>query len=223
MIQNILNILKKPIDNMIDKKEEIAYDAKSKFMQKNLGNEHNLVMHAIIPYHIGGSLDLYYFPNFMKGTAIATKELTNYKFKKPSNDWFDSYELVMCTKHKIDLDSTKIENPKKNTFSYDHKYINYIINAVGRYSSLAKLNPYETIEFPDDFGEISEKCLILDSLTEPFIDKNTKNKKFGLMLVMEIHRSEMEYAMKQNGKELIDLLKKENIYPFTGIDRKPII
>ena len=57
-------------------------------MQTILGPEHDMVMHAIIPYDIGGSLDLYYFPDFHGGTAIATKELTNYKFKSPSNDYF---------------------------------------------------------------------------------------------------------------------------------------
>jgi hypothetical protein len=35
-----------------------------------------MVMHAIIPYAIGGGLDLYYYPNGLPGTAIATKELS---------------------------------------------------------------------------------------------------------------------------------------------------
>ena len=69
-----------------EKAEEKSYEIKSKFMETVLGKEHDMVMHAIIPYDIGGSLDLYYYPSFMGGTAIATKELTNFKFKKPEND-----------------------------------------------------------------------------------------------------------------------------------------
>lgn len=206
-----------------EKLEEKAYKIKSKYIEKYLGKEHNIVMHAIIPYDIGGSLDLYYYPHFMDGTAITTKELVNYKFNRPSNDCYDSYELVMCTKHKIDLDSVKLDNPATGTFSYDHKYINSILNMIARYSKQAKLNPYETIEFPNDFDEVGGKCLILDCFSQPYVTKETNNKKFGLMLIMEIHRSEMEFAIHQKGKEVIALLKEKNIYPFTGIDRKAII
>jgi len=191
-------------------------------MENILGKEHDMVMHAIIPYDVGGSLDLYYYPNFMNGTAVASKELTNYKFNNPKNDWLDAYELVMVTRHKIDLVSVKDENPMINSFSYDHKNINSILNMIGRYSSQARLNPYETIEFPSDIESVGGKCLILDILSEPLINSETKNRKFGLMLVMEIHRDEMEYAMQQKGKELIQILKDKNVYPFSGINRKSI-
>jgi len=45
-------------------------------MEAILGKEHDMVMHAMIPYAIGGGLDLYYFPNKIEGVAIATKELS---------------------------------------------------------------------------------------------------------------------------------------------------
>lgn len=203
--------------------EEKSYEIKSMFMEKVLGKEHDMVMHAIIPYDIGGSLDLYYYPNYMGGTAIASKELTNYKFNKPKNDWLDAYELVMVTNNVIDLDSIKNEQAEPGSFAYDHKCINSILNMIGRYSNQAKLNPNETIEFPADMEGVGGKCLILDILSEPYVCKETKNKKFGLMLIMEIHRDEMEFAIKQKGKELIEMLKEHEIYPFTGINRKSII
>jgi hypothetical protein len=94
---------------------------------------------------------------------------------------------------------------------------------IGRYSTQAKLNPYETMEFPEDMDVVGGKCLILDILSEPYVCKETKNRKFGLMLIMEIHRDEMEFAMQQKGKELIEIFKDKNIYPFTGINRKSTI
>jgi hypothetical protein len=39
------------------------YEHKTRVMEQFLGKEHDLVMHAIIPYDIGGSLDLDYFPD----------------------------------------------------------------------------------------------------------------------------------------------------------------
>ena len=65
-------------------------------MVELLGEEHNMVMHAIIPYAIGGGLDLYYFPNGIAGTAVATKELCETPGEGSSNDVFRGYELVVC-------------------------------------------------------------------------------------------------------------------------------
>jgi len=129
----------------------------------------------------------------------------------------------MVTKHKIDMDSALDENPNENTFAYDHKYINKILNFVGRYSMEAKLNPYETMEFPEGYDDLSGKCLILDALSEPFFNEKTKNRKLGLMLIMEIHRDEMEYAMQQKGRDLIAMLKEKGIYPLTGVNRKSVL
>jgi hypothetical protein len=84
--------------NENEDQDEIAarewYDRKSALMVEILGEEHNMVMHAIIPYAIGGGLDLYYFPNGIEGTGVATKELSEIPGEGSSNDVFDCYELV---------------------------------------------------------------------------------------------------------------------------------
>jgi hypothetical protein len=49
------------------------YDRKSTLMEEMLGKEHDMVMHSMIPYAIGGNLDLYYYPNGVTGTGVATK------------------------------------------------------------------------------------------------------------------------------------------------------
>lgn len=207
--------------------DQAADETKSAFMERILGKEHNMVMHAIIPYAVGGTLDLYYYPNLPGGTAIATKELVDHKFNRPSNNYFDAYELVMCVRHPISFDQydvvNNVGNTVKGTFNREHAEVNAILNVIARYSSEAKLNPYETIEFPENFDVIGGKCMILDCFSEPYIDAKTNFKKFGLMLLMEIHRAEMEYAMQQKGKELLQLLKEKGIYPFTGIDRDLVI
>ena len=45
---------------------------KSDGLEKLLGKEHDMVMHALIPFCVGGGLDLYYYPQNI-GFAIATK------------------------------------------------------------------------------------------------------------------------------------------------------
>jgi len=73
--------------------EDKWYDEKSELMASILGEEHDMVMHAIIPYEVGGGLDLYYFPNGIQGTAIATKELSFACRESSNNDLFKKHKL----------------------------------------------------------------------------------------------------------------------------------
>src|SRR2546425_7694539 len=97
-------------DEADDQTAQEWYERKSALMEASLGKEHDMVMHAIIPYAIGGGLDLYYYPNGLPGTAVATKELSELPNEGSSNDVYGSYELVMFTKHPLDLHAAKDES-----------------------------------------------------------------------------------------------------------------
>src|SRR5215510_9473128 len=120
---------------MAEPDEELArrwYDRKSSLMEGMLGKEHDMVMHAIIPYAVGGGLDLYYFPNGIPGTAIATKELSEMPNEGSSNSVYRSYELVMFTKQPLSLDDA---DNSKTQFGKAHSKINAILNCVAPYSA----------------------------------------------------------------------------------------
>src|SRR5262245_48470884 len=116
-----------PSDDAADEIARKWYDRKSFFMEESLGKEHDMVMHAIIPYAVGGALDLYYYPNGIPGTAIATKELSDMPGEGSSNDAYRCYELVMFTKHRLDLDQAKDEN---TGFGRAHRNIDSILNMI---------------------------------------------------------------------------------------------
>ena len=62
------------------------YDrAKQAALEGVLGKMHAYVGHAIIPYAIGGPVDMYYFPQSDGGTALATMELLGYDGSAPAN------------------------------------------------------------------------------------------------------------------------------------------
>jgi hypothetical protein len=199
-----------------DRIEQEWYDRKSQLMEQSLGREHGMVMHAIIPYAIGGALDLYYFPNGLSGTAIATKELCELPTEGAANDVFDVYEMVMFTRHKIDLDAARDES---SDFGKAHSTIKSILNCMARYSAEARLNPYETCEFPEKMERIGGRCLI-------FVDyahhRDEVAGTFGLLGIIEIFRSEMDYARENGGAALIELLKTKGHYPFSDLDREPV-
>jgi hypothetical protein len=193
------------------------YEQKSRWMAKWLGPEHDMVMHAIIPYAVGGGLDLYYYPNGIKGTGIATKELCEVKGEGPSNKCFDTYELVMFTRHKLNLDDAYDETTK---FGKAHAKINAFLNRLAPYAEQAKLNPDETCEFPKEMETVGGKCLIFDG----YPDYSAKYvEEFGLLLAMQIFRSEMEFARERGGGKLIKRLIDAGYYPYSDMDRDPVV
>jgi hypothetical protein len=46
--------------------------------------------------------------------------------------------------------------------------------------------------------------------------------EFGLLAVIEVHRSEMDYARTAGGKELIGKLKQAGYYPYSDLDRPAV-
>jgi hypothetical protein len=188
------------------------YQHKSAVMETVLGEEHDMVMHAIIPYAVGGSLDLYYYPNKIPGTAVATKELSEAPGEGSANAVFKNYELVMFTRHPLSLEDASGHTP----FGRAHANINSILNMIARYSAQATLNPRETCEFPKKMEVVGGKCLIFDAYSDAPAD-------FGLMAVIEVFRSEMDFARANGGDELFNRLKAAGHYPYSDLDRDPVV
>jgi hypothetical protein len=192
------------------------YDRKTALMEEALGAEHDMVMHALIPYSVGGALDLYYFPNGIPGTAIATKELCESPHEGSSSTAYRNYELVMFTRHPLNLDEA---NDEETPFGRAHRNIRAILNRIAPYSAHAELNPYETCEFPADMERVGGKCLIFDGYTE-FDD--IFPRQFGLLAIIEITRREMDYAREHGGRALLELLRETGHYPYSDLDRESV-
>lgn len=192
------------------------YDEKSMLMETILGPEHHMVMHALIPYAVGGALDLYYYPHAIPGTGIATKELSDLPGQGSSNKIFSCYELAMFTRHSLDLDQAKdVSTP----FGQAHSNINRILNCMAPYSADATLNRNETCEFPAEMEHVGGKCLIFDAYNSP---TSELAPGFGILAIIEIHRSEMDFARSASGSELIQRLKAAGHYPYSDLDRDPV-
>jgi hypothetical protein len=192
------------------------YERKTGMMRDLLGPEHDMVLHATVPYFVGGSLDLYFYPKGVPGVGVATKELSDLPNEGSSNEVFDSYELVMFTRHPLALDD---KDEAATPFGRALQNISPILNCMARYSEEASLNPHETCEFPEEFETLGGKCLIFDSYGQAADEP----ADFGLLLVIEIHRSEMEYAREHGGQLLLDRLKEAGHYPYSDLDRPAVV
>ena len=64
---------------------------------------------------------------------------------------------------------------------------------------------------------IGGKCLIFDAY-----GFDGDKADFGLLAIIEIHRSEMEYAREHGGENLIAKLKTAGFYPYSDLSRPAV-
>jgi len=191
------------------------YEEKEKGLEAVLGKMYSIVGHAIIPFEVGGAVDMYYFPNHIQGTGFATMELLNPNGNGPKPNRIGTYELVAFTKEPYN------ENEKTQTaFNLIERRVCGIFTTIGNYSSQAVLNPNETCEVPTDGEE--NRCLVFDNYQPDNKEFKIGERKHHLLLCLEIFRSEMEFARKKGSKELLDKLKAIGHYPYSDLDREPI-
>ena len=199
-----------------DEEYENDYELKTKGLENVLGEMHNLVGHAIIPFSIGGAVDMYYFPNHIQGTGFATMELIDPDGKGPLKNKLGTYELVAFTKHNYNT-SEETQTP----FNLIEREACGFLTSIGMYSSQAVLNPKETIEIPNGEGE-ENTCLVFD-LYEPNAKKfMIGNRQHHLLLCLQIFRSEMDFARQNGSDELFKKLKEKGFYPYSDLDREPV-
>lgn len=199
-----------------DEEYQQHYDLKLQGLERVLGKMYHLVGHAIIPFQVGGPVDMYYFPNASKGTAFATMELIGPDGSGPRPSRIGTYELIAFTKRKIGDENDKA------AFEQIERRICGIFTVLGRYSYEARLNPLETVEVPVGEDE-PNRCLILDEYRKPGVDFVIGKSRHGLLMVIEVFRSEMEYAMKHDSQAVLSKLKKKGHYPYSDLDRETVI
>jgi hypothetical protein len=194
------------------------YEAKQAALERILGPMHNMVGHAIIPFQVGGAVDMYYFPKGIQGTGFATMELIEPDGSGPKANRIGTYELVAFTKHAL---PAKEEKNEKHPFNRIERRICGIFTNVGSYSYEAVLNPGETCEVPGKEGE-PNKCLIFDEYAPEGKTFVIDGKRHCLLLCLEVFRSEMVYAMEHGSAIVLKKLKDSGYYPYSDLDREPV-
>ena len=200
-----------PTEAEIEKREEEFYEAKSAWMETILGQEYEMVMHAIIPYEVGGPVDVYMYPNHVDGTVLATKEMVSHGGQEclPFDGQF--YEVAMAVKSKIDA-------AEDSEFSRSMVRCRKIMTMASRYSGSATLKSGDTVEVPMGDGEDNACALFWE------VDKGKRTHICGrpmtVQYIIEVLRDEMEYAQRHGSENLITLLKQQGIFPSSDLNRK---
>jgi hypothetical protein len=192
----------------------LHYELKKQGIERVLGKMHNLVGCGLIPFRMGGVVDMYYFPNALEGTGFATMELIEPDGSGPQPSRIGTFELVAFSKLRIDDVSQKVAFEKITLRMRD------IFTVLGRYCQETPLNPLETIDGPED---APDHGLILDEYKKPGVDFVIGNSRHGLLLVIEVFKSEMEYAMEQGSEAVLNKLREAGHYPYSDLDRGCVV
>jgi len=220
MLNFIKNLFKKadnlPPREFSEEELEADYNVKKKGLEDVIGKMHDIVGHAIIPFEVGGAVDMYYFPNHIPGTGFATMELLQPDGSGPLRNRYGTYELVAFTRLGYDSD-----RGEPTSFDLIERQICHIFTTIGFFSQEAVLNPGETCEVPNGDDE-ENTCLVFD-LYEPDNKKFiVGGRKHHLLLCIQLFRSEMEYARENGSDDLLKKLKVGGHYPYSDLDREPV-
>lgn len=196
---------------------ELDYELKSKGLENVLGKMHDLVGHAIIPFAIGGAVDMYYFPNHIKGTGFATMELLEPDGTGPLPNRLGTYELVAFTKHAYN-NNDDVQTP----FNLIERKVCGIFTTIGFFSRQAVLNPNETCEVPNGEGK-ENACLVFDLYQPDNKEFSIGDRNHHLLLCLQVFKSEMDYSRANGSEELLKKLKEAGHYPYSDLDRQPVV
>lgn len=209
-------------------------EAKDAALREAIGPMHEMVLHAIIPYAIGGALDLYPFHYARGGTVYATQEVMDPNpANGPKRNKLGRYELVACLR-KAFTHSTKDSGATTDDDDSDtprgparegDRLISRVLNPIARYSAMAVLQPGETAEIPEaehaQPGDPDNLYILFDQF-ETRNEFTVLGERCGLLLCMAIHKSECDFARTKSGKELIARLKAAGVYPYSDLLRRPV-
>lgn len=195
-------------------KYDLDYEQKEKGLEAVLGKMYNIVGHAIIPFAIGGAVDMYYFLDHIPGTGFATMELLDPNGNGPKPNAIGTYELVAFTKQSYNSDE------EKTAFNTIERRICGIFTTIGKFSFQAILNPNETCEIPDDKEDTI--YLIFDNYQPDGKEFKVGERKHHLLLCTELFKSEMEFARANGGEKLLNRLKDAGFYPYSDLDRDSV-
>jgi hypothetical protein len=184
-------------------------------LENILGTVHDVVGKAALPWQEGGSVDLYYFPNGIPGTGIATMELI-----KPDGTGLvpgidSTYELLAFTK-------LNITNDTVSTLPFNQMIMRTrtAFTLIANYAQSNVLQPGETTEIPEDGGVT--RYFFFDSYKPNGKEFMIGDGKFGLLLIIELHRQELDFAINHGSSALLERLKAAGHYPYSDLDRKPV-
>jgi len=189
------------------------FEAKEKALQDILGGKYGLAGYAKVPFQNGGNVDLYCYNRAEQETSLVTMELIKPDGSGPVPNKMGTFELIAFTRR---IDNDRGQQSLEEVIG---RFSN-IFTVLGKYSYVYNVEPGDTCEIPLEDEEI---CLLFDEYENDEKKFIINGREHGLLLCIEVFRQEMEFAMEHGSDEIIFCLKLLNHYPFSDLDREPVV
>lgn len=177
------------------------WNLRTSTLDKIFGTPEDILYHAIIPLgREGGGADVIIYRKFIKGFTYVTSDLTAPKSNQVSSE-IGNYELMICTRSESSWAAGMISN-------------------IAQYTLKNVINPGHTME--GGFPETSKLEAIV--FVKPDLPAyRFLGREYGILLCVGITRSELEYSFRTSSKSLIKILEKNEILPYTNLNRDSVV
>lgn len=176
-----------------------TWNAREAALTSVLGETDPMVLHAMMPFQLGGQADVVCFRKHLPGRVAATCELLGEE-GQIQND-LGTYELMIA--HRDDDDW----GPN-------------VISRLARYTCDARLEPGHTMEIGD---AVPKGSTIAGFLFCEYARFTYRGQDAGLLLCLGITADELDQCKAGQRGEVLAALKAANIYPYTDLSRGSVL
>jgi len=185
-----------------DDEWKTRWDARVAALTPILGKPSDTVLHALLPFQLGGSADVLPFPDFVPGITYVTAELTGEDVGQLPTS-LGNYELMICARQEMNKAGELISN-------------------LARYTCDTELEPGETMAVGTFFGDATIRALLFTNPREQPVHFEFLDQRYGLLLCIGITSEELEFSQVNGSEFLLPLLRKHGVFPYTTPDRKSV-
>jgi hypothetical protein len=167
-----------------------------------------------------GWTDMWSFTDCLPGTALATNHLIQLSSVKTR--WQRHpipYELVAFTRQNVARCDT---GDDLTTFQTSARRIAYVLETVGRYSTVDTLKPGSCCEMPARKG-MAPGYLVFLEYTCDNKSLTITGRTYSLLLCVEVFAAEMTYARTNGVAALVEKLVEGGYYPYSDLDRPSVV
>jgi Suppressor of fused protein (SUFU) len=158
------------------------------------------VLHAVVPFYLGGQADVLIFPGHQGGVLYVTADLTGEESEQPANEAWPQYELA-------------IAHPVEQGWGPN------VISRLARYTLGKPIHPGETMDIGSAVPPPSEISAFLFADYGRF---TLRGRTCGVLLCVGITAGELAACFKVGSSLVLGRLREAGVFPFTNLQRRSV-
>ena len=184
---------------MADEEWKQTWDARKAALESVLGPAEDTVLHAAIPFYLGGQADVLSFRTQIAGRVAATCELLGEPSQKRNVQ--GTFELAFAHRD-------------------DNAWGPNIISRLARYTCDAVLQPGQTMDIG---AAVPAKSTIAGFFFDDFKRMKFQGAKAGVLLCIGLTADEVAACRRGKRQMVYDALIAQQVFPYTDLFRPSVL